>query len=126
MDINKHMGELNAVGIFYQSDLLVMRRVTGGSLQSNQLFKNRNNRKRTYFAHMYIIKIYIIIPILVYIFHAGMLKYGYLQVVGEGAPPKLALDAYVLALEGKTWAVIRTHYPELMPAVLSRGKLYFF
>ncbi|XP_022816186.1 probable cation-transporting ATPase 13A3 isoform X1 [Spodoptera litura] len=47
-----------------------------------------------------------------------------MEVVGEGAPPKLALDAYVLALEGKTWAVIRTHYPELMPAVLTRGMVF--
>ncbi|CAH1644254.1 unnamed protein product [Spodoptera littoralis] len=47
-----------------------------------------------------------------------------MEVVGEGAPPKLALDAYVLALEGKTWAVIRTHYPELMPVVLARGMVF--
>ncbi|KAJ8732100.1 hypothetical protein PYW08_014830 [Mythimna loreyi] len=47
-----------------------------------------------------------------------------MEVVGEGGPPKLPIDAYVLALEGKTWAVIRTHYPELMPVVLSRGMVF--
>ncbi|XP_013188723.1 polyamine-transporting ATPase 13A3 [Amyelois transitella] len=47
-----------------------------------------------------------------------------MEVVGEGGPPKLPIDAYVLALEGKTWAVIRIHYPELMPAILSRGLVF--
>ncbi|CAB3243695.1 unnamed protein product [Arctia plantaginis] len=47
-----------------------------------------------------------------------------MEVVGEGCPPKLSIDAYVLALEGKTWAVIRTHYPEWMPAILSRGMIF--
>ncbi|CAH0627196.1 unnamed protein product [Chrysodeixis includens] len=47
-----------------------------------------------------------------------------MEVVGEGGPPKLSIEAYVLALEGKTWAAIRTHYPELMPAVLSRGMVF--
>ncbi|XP_047019982.1 polyamine-transporting ATPase 13A3 isoform X2 [Helicoverpa armigera] len=47
-----------------------------------------------------------------------------MEVVGDGGPPKLPLDAYVLALEGKTWAVIRTHYPELMPVVLTKGMVF--
>ncbi|XP_075970518.1 polyamine-transporting ATPase 13A3-like isoform X2 [Anticarsia gemmatalis] len=47
-----------------------------------------------------------------------------MEVVGEGCPPKLSIDSYVLALEGKTWAVIRTHYPELMPTILSRGMVF--
>ncbi|CAG5040027.1 unnamed protein product [Parnassius apollo] len=47
-----------------------------------------------------------------------------MEVVGEGGPPLLSMDAYVLALEGKTWAVIRTHYPEMMPTVLSKGMIF--
>ncbi|XP_059062171.1 polyamine-transporting ATPase 13A3-like [Achroia grisella] len=47
-----------------------------------------------------------------------------MEVVGEGGPPKLSIDSYVLALEGKTWSVIRTHYPELMPVVLSKGMVF--
>ncbi|XP_072940541.1 polyamine-transporting ATPase 13A3-like isoform X2 [Epargyreus clarus] len=47
-----------------------------------------------------------------------------MEVVGEGGPPKLPIDGYVLALEGKTWAVIRTHYPDMMPTVVSRGMIF--
>lgn len=41
--------------------------------------------------------------------------------VGEGGPPKLPIDAYVLAMEGKTWAAMRTHYPEFLPTVIKKG-----
>lgn len=47
-----------------------------------------------------------------------------MEVVGEGGPPKLPIDTYVLALEGKTWSVLRTHYAELMPAILRRGMVF--
>lgn len=47
-----------------------------------------------------------------------------MEVVGEGGPPKLPIDAYVIALEGKTWTVLRTHYPELLPTVLNRGMVF--
>ncbi|XP_028179120.1 probable cation-transporting ATPase 13A3 [Ostrinia furnacalis] len=47
-----------------------------------------------------------------------------MEVVGEGCPPKMSMDAYVLAMEGKTWTVIRAHYPELLPAVLSKGLVF--
>ncbi|XP_041976131.1 polyamine-transporting ATPase 13A3-like [Aricia agestis] len=47
-----------------------------------------------------------------------------MEVVGEGCQPKLPLDAYVLALEGKTWAALRTHYPEMMETVVDRGGVF--
>ncbi|KAJ0179942.1 hypothetical protein K1T71_004533 [Dendrolimus kikuchii] len=47
-----------------------------------------------------------------------------MEVVGEGGPPKLAIDAYVIALEGKTWTVLRNHYPELMTTILSKGMVF--
>ncbi|XP_063379335.1 polyamine-transporting ATPase 13A3-like [Cydia fagiglandana] len=47
-----------------------------------------------------------------------------MEVVGEGGPPKLASDIYVLALEGKTWSVIRNYYPEMMSTVLNRGIVF--
>ncbi|CAH2236992.1 jg9485 [Pararge aegeria aegeria] len=47
-----------------------------------------------------------------------------MEVVGEGGPPKLSIDAYVLAMEGKTWAVVRTHYPELMSTIVNRGMIF--
>lgn len=42
--------------------------------------------------------------------------------VGEGGSPKTPGETYTLALEGRTWAVVRHHYPELMPTILSKGK----
>ncbi|OWR45405.1 putative cation-transporting ATPase 13A3 [Danaus plexippus plexippus] len=47
-----------------------------------------------------------------------------MEVVGEGCPPKLSIDAYIWALEGKTWTVIRTHYPELLPSVINKGMVF--
>ncbi|XP_038210252.1 probable cation-transporting ATPase 13A3 isoform X1 [Zerene cesonia] len=47
-----------------------------------------------------------------------------MEVVGEGGPPKLSLDDYVIAMEGKTWAVVRIHYPEFMPTVMSKGMIF--
>ncbi|CAG9785123.1 unnamed protein product [Diatraea saccharalis] len=47
-----------------------------------------------------------------------------MEVVGEGCPPKMSMDVCVLALEGKTWTVIRNHYPELLPVVLSKGMVF--
>ncbi|XP_045764970.1 polyamine-transporting ATPase 13A3-like [Maniola jurtina] len=47
-----------------------------------------------------------------------------MEVVGEGGPPKLAIDAYVLAMEGKTWAVVRTHYPELVSTIVTKGMIF--
>ncbi|KAG6448590.1 probable cation-transporting ATPase 13A3 [Manduca sexta] len=47
-----------------------------------------------------------------------------MEVVGEGGPPKHSIESYVLALEGKTWSVLRTHYAELMPIILKRGVVY--
>ncbi|XP_050682195.1 polyamine-transporting ATPase 13A3-like isoform X2 [Leptidea sinapis] len=47
-----------------------------------------------------------------------------MEVIGEGGPPKLALDDYVIAMEGRTWAVVRAHYPEFMPTVLSKGMIF--
>ncbi|XP_022117134.1 polyamine-transporting ATPase 13A3 [Pieris rapae] len=47
-----------------------------------------------------------------------------MEIVGEGGPPKLAIEDYVIAMEGKTWAIVRTHYPEFMPTVLSKGMIF--
>ncbi|KAI8428833.1 hypothetical protein MSG28_007488 [Choristoneura fumiferana] len=47
-----------------------------------------------------------------------------MEVIGESGPPKLASDIYVLALEGKTWSVIRTFYPEMMSTVLNKGIVF--
>ncbi|CAK1553646.1 unnamed protein product [Leptosia nina] len=47
-----------------------------------------------------------------------------MEIIGEGGPPKLALDDYVIAMEGKTWAVVRLHYPEFMPTVMSKGMIF--
>ncbi|XP_048484806.1 polyamine-transporting ATPase 13A3 isoform X7 [Plutella xylostella] len=46
------------------------------------------------------------------------------EVIGESGSPKLPGDAYCLAVEGKTWAVLKHHYPELMPTVLSKGTIF--
>ncbi|XP_068630367.1 polyamine-transporting ATPase 13A3-like [Battus philenor] len=48
----------------------------------------------------------------------------HMEVVGEDGPPLLSMNSYVLALDGKTWAVIRTHYPEMMPTVLKKGMVF--
>lgn len=34
----------------------------------------------------------------------------------------LVNEKYCFALDGKTWNVIRTHYPDLLPRVLTKGK----
>ncbi|XP_047526862.1 polyamine-transporting ATPase 13A3-like isoform X1 [Vanessa atalanta] len=47
-----------------------------------------------------------------------------MEVVGEGGPPKLAMDAYVIAMEGKTWAVMRTYYPEMIPTIVNKGMIF--
>lgn len=47
-----------------------------------------------------------------------------MEVVGESGPPKLPMDSYVIALEGKTWQAIRTYYPDLMPTVLKKGMVF--
>ncbi|CAH2107415.1 unnamed protein product [Euphydryas editha] len=47
-----------------------------------------------------------------------------MEVIGEGGPPKLSIDAYVLAMEGKTWAIMRTYYPELLPTVVNKGMIF--
>ncbi|VVC96464.1 unnamed protein product [Leptidea sinapis] len=47
-----------------------------------------------------------------------------MEVIGEGGPPKMPLDDYVIAMEGRTWAVVRAHYPEFMPTVLSKGMIF--
>lgn len=50
------------------------------------------------------------------------------QVVGEGGIPKFELtkmnESYALAIEGRTWTVIKHHYPELLQKVLEKGTVF--
>ncbi|XP_013178033.1 PREDICTED: probable cation-transporting ATPase 13A3 [Papilio xuthus] len=48
----------------------------------------------------------------------------HMEVVGEDGPPLLSMESYVIALEGKTWAVIRAHYPEMMTTVIKKGMVF--
>ncbi|XP_026328514.1 probable cation-transporting ATPase 13A3 isoform X2 [Hyposmocoma kahamanoa] len=47
-----------------------------------------------------------------------------MEVVGETGSPKMSMDNYVIAMEGKTWSVMRAQYPELMPTVLTKGMIF--
>ncbi|XP_049865896.1 polyamine-transporting ATPase 13A3-like isoform X2 [Pectinophora gossypiella] len=47
-----------------------------------------------------------------------------MEVVGDGGPPKMSVDSYAIAMEGKTWSIIRTHYPEFMPIILNKGMIF--
>lgn len=35
-----------------------------------------------------------------------------------------AAATFHLALDGRSWAVIRTHFPELLPSVITRGTVF--
>ncbi|KAJ2946942.1 hypothetical protein O0L34_g16288 [Tuta absoluta] len=47
-----------------------------------------------------------------------------MEVVGDGGPPKMSVDSYVIAMEGKTWSIVRSNYPEFLPLILKRGMIF--
>ncbi|GBP44393.1 Probable cation-transporting ATPase 13A3 [Eumeta japonica] len=46
------------------------------------------------------------------------------EVVGEGGTPKFPGEAYALAVEGRTWNILKHHYPDLLPHVLHKGTVF--